>query len=373
MHILLVPDKFKGTLTALDACAAIQRGWQQARPQDTFEAVPMADGGDGFGEVLGHLLGAERRTTDTTDSAGLPRQAAWYWQAQTKTAIVETAQVNGLALLPPGKFHPFQLDTYGLGAVWRDVLACGAQRVLMGIGGSATNDGGFGMARAVGWRFFDAKGVELTQWVELDRLERIEPPPLPSTPPPETIIAVDVQNPFLGPLGASRVYGGQKGLRDHDFAQAEVYLGRLAEVVRRQQGEDVAAIPGTGAAGGLGFGLKAFFNGQFEAGGAIFARLAQLDERISRADLVVTAEGGMDEQTLMGKGVGVIAQAAADQDKPCICLAGNVNLGSARIPWKNFSAHGIVPELTALGEAKARAGYWLERLSHKIASNRLDA
>ena len=371
MHILLVPDKFKGTLTALEACEAIQSGWQQARPQDTFEAVPMADGGDGFGEVLGHLLGAEHRTTLTTDSAGRPREAAWYWQALEKTAIVETAQVNGLALLPPGEFHPFQLDNYGLGAVWRDVLACGATRVLVGIGGSATNDGGFGMARACGWRFLDAKGVELTQWIELDQLERITPPPLPSSGL-ETVIAVDVQNPFLGPLGASRVYGGQKGLRETDFPKAEGCLGRLAEVVQKQWSEDIASIPGTGAAGGLGFGLKAFFQGRFEPGGAIFSRLARLEVRIAHADLIITAEGGMDEQTLMGKGVGVIAQAAADQGKPCICLAGGVNLGNARVPWPNFTAHAIVPELASLAEAKSRAGYWLEQLSQKIASTRLD-
>ena len=155
-RILIVPDKFKGTLTAHAAAQAIAQGWREVHPADALELLPMSDGGDGFGEVLAGLLSVTARTVDTVDAAGRPCAAARWWDAAQRTAIIESARVVGLALLPPRQFHPFALDTSGLGALLRAVLTEGASRCLVGIGGSATNDGGFGLARAVGWRFLDA-------------------------------------------------------------------------------------------------------------------------------------------------------------------------------------------------------------------------
>jgi glycerate kinase len=215
----------------------------------------MADGGDGFGEVVGHLLGAQRQTSAAVDSAGRPRAAEWWLEPNACIAVVETAQVNGLVLLPAGQYHPFQLDTFGIGAVLRDAKQAGARHVYVGIGGSSTNDGGFGLARSLGWSFWDGSGTELRAWTELDQLARVEAP---------------IQ---------------------------------------------------------------------------LFAMLSQLERRIKDADLVITAEGAMDAQTLMGKGVGVIAEAAAHAGKPCLCLAGTVSVNPARVPWPDFQTFAIVPRI----------------------------
>src|SRR5580658_1595116 len=165
-RILIVPDKFKGSLTARQAANAIARGWRKARPKDFLELLPMSDGGDGFGEVLSGLLGASRRSVMTLDAAHRPLRCVWGW-AKTQTAIIESAKVNGLAMLAGKGFHPFQLDTFGLGKVLRAAWSAGARECVMGVGGSGTNDGGFGLARALGWRFFSGAGLELEEWWQL--------------------------------------------------------------------------------------------------------------------------------------------------------------------------------------------------------------
>jgi len=156
LRVLIVPDKFKGTLTAQQAAEAIARGWSQTRNDDSIELLPMSDGGDGFGVVLSELLEAQVQSTKTVDAAHRPVVAEWWWEPRSATAIVEAARVNGLAQLPRGKFHPFELDTFGLGQVLREAVQAGAKRCVVGIGGSATNDGGFGMARAMGWEFINS-------------------------------------------------------------------------------------------------------------------------------------------------------------------------------------------------------------------------
>src|SRR3954463_2679591 len=155
LNVLIIPDKFKGTLSAQAAAEAIARGWKQIRPDDDLELLPMSDGGDGFGLLLSHLLNAQKERIKTVDAAHRPCEAKWWWHAPTRTAIIESALVVGLAQLPPGKYHPFELDTRGLGEVLLAANAKGAKRCVVGIGGSATNDGGFGMAAALGWQFFD--------------------------------------------------------------------------------------------------------------------------------------------------------------------------------------------------------------------------
>ena len=367
LRILIVPDKFKGTLTAPQAAAAIAKGWSDVRPGDRLEELPMADGGDGFGEVMGHLLGAQRQTCVTVDSAGRPRAAEWWFEPGSCIAVVETAQVNGLALLPAGEYHPFQLDTFGIGAVLQDAKRAGARHVYVGIGGSATNDGGFGLARSLGWSFWDGSGTELRGWTELDQLARVKAP-LQRLSFDDLTIAVDVANPLLGANGASRVYGPQKGLGDADILKAEACLRRLARVIEARTGEDLSLDAGSGAAGGLGFGLRVFCGGIFRSGGEIFATLSQLERRIQDADMVITAEGAMDAQTLMGKGVGVIAVAAARAGKPCFCLAGSVSVDPASVPWPNFQSFAIVPRFATLGEAKAHAGDCLRRVAAHAAS-----
>ena len=374
LRVLIVPDTFQGTLTDKEAAEAIARGWAEARPQDQLELVPMSDGGEGFGELLGTLLGAARRDCETTDAAGRPCRAEWWAAPESGTAIFETAQVNGLARLPPGQYHPFQLDTFGIGAVLRDVARSGLRRLILGLGGSATNDGGFGLARALGWVFRDAAGTEIRTWTELDRLATAEPP---AHPPgfAQIVIAVDVANPLLGPQGATRVYGPQKGLRPEDLDQTEGCLARLVETLRPRLDPAAEREPGAGAAGGLGYGLKAFAGGEFRPGAAIFAELAGLEEKIRQADWVITGEGALDEQSRMGKGTGFVAEMAARAGKRCLCLAGRIApslrdsspdevVGGS----KDFAAWAIVPDVATEAESRAHPAECLRRLAARAAA-----
>jgi len=367
LHVLIIPDKFKGTLTARAAAEAIARGWRRERAEDALSLLPMSDGGDGFGEVLSALLKAKIQRVHAVDAAHRRCVARWWWEPRTRTAIIESAAVIGLAMLPPKQFHPFQLDTFGLGEVVRAATTRGAKRCLIGLGGSATNDGGFGLARALGWEFVDRKGELIERWTGLSRLERIRVPRRRRWF--SAVVAVtDVQNLLLGQHGATRVYGPQKGLRPRDFALAERCLRRLARVVKRQFGHDFARQPGAGAAGGLGFGLLAFLGAELAPGFDLFARQAALERRLRAADLVVTGEGAIDRSTLMGKGVGQIAQRCRQLKIPCIALAGMVgaDLGAGT----GFTQARALTELTTAAQAKARPAYWLERLARQAAGQK---
>lgn len=365
MRVLIVPDKFKGTLTAQQAAEAMARGWRSARPEDELELVPMSDGGDGFGEILARQVKASVRHTAVVNAAHEPVNGDWWWSPATQTAIVESARVIGLAMLPPGKFHPFVLDTFGLGQMLREISRKHPEAsLLIGIGGSATNDAGFGMARALGFRFEDANGYSVRQWVDLTRLDHVLPPSEPIDFAGVTV-ACDVQNPLLGPEGASRIYGPQKGLRPEDFSLADRCFERLVEIVARDLGMRCEAEPGTGAAGGLGYGLRAFLRGTFRPGFEIFAQAARLSERMNSADLVITGEGAIDRQTLMGKGTGAVAQMARERGKPCLGLAGGVADKSDLGPFHRLQ--GIVPDLTDLAEAKRNPAQWLSALAKRAA------
>jgi glycerate kinase len=362
MKVLIIPDKFKGTLTAQQAAEAIAAGWNQARPDDDLQLLPMSDGGDGFGEVISHLLGGALQHCKTVNAAHQEINAPWWWVPASRTAIVESAQVNGLAMLPTGKYHPFQLDTFGLGKMFAEIFILHpVQHLIVGIGGSATNDGGFGMALALGFNFKSADLAEIRSWTELESLHTILPPKTISRV--RLTIATDVQNPLLGPEGAARIYGPQKGLTPADFPKAEACLQNLASTVKKDLHIDVENEPGTGAAGGLGYGLRAFLNAQFESGFHLFARLANLEALISTADLIVTAEGSIDASTSMGKGAGAVAILAKKAGKPAIALAGSI-----REPPSTFaSVHSIVPEIATLDQALAHPSTHLRSLAHKAA------
>ncbi len=364
LNILIAPDKFKGTLTARAAAEAIARGWRSARPQDSVTLLPMSDGGDGFGEIIGQLLGARAQTVHTVNAAGRRCRARWWWDPRTKTAVIESANVIGLAMLPAGKLHPFALDTFGLGAVVRAAAAEGAKRCLLGIGGSATNDGGFGLARALGWNFLNRTGGVIEQWTDLHRLAAIQ------TPRPrhwfdELIVAVDVQNPLLGRRGAARVYGPQKGLELSELTAAEKNLRQLAQV-RARAGRDFTKHPGAGAAGGLGFGLMTFLGARPEPGFEVFARCAKLEKLLRSADLVITGEGRLDASTLMGKGTGELAQRCRAKKIPCLALAGTL-AERAEIQRALAGIHALT-DLTTPIRAQARPELWLQKLARRIAA-----
>ena len=363
--ILIVPDKFKGTLRARQAGEALARGWQSVRPADELELLPMSDGGDGFGEIISQMLGAELRGAPVVDAAHRPIEVRWWLDPQSQTAIFEAAQANGLAQLPPGQYHPFQLDSRGVGLLLQVVRRAGARRCLVGIGGSATNDGGFGMARALGWKFMDKSGHFIERWPDLQDLHHVVQPS-ENLGFDEVLVAVDVQNPLLGPRGCSRVYGPQKGLKESEFACAESCLARLAEVVSGNVSQELAEKPGAGAAGGLGFGLMCFAEARLVPGFQLFARHARLEERLSSAALVLTGEGSIDESTLMGKGVGELAVLCQQRRVACIAIAG-VAAPEVRSQSLFSAVYALTPDLTVREQALAQPGHWIAQAAAQAA------
>ena len=353
-------------MTASAAARAIACGWKKVRPNDSLDLLPITDGGDGFGETMGGLVKAKVVSTQTVDAARRPCVAKWWWEPKTKTAIIESAGAIGLAMLPAERFHPFELDTFGLGRLIQAASDKGAVRCLIGIGGSATNDGGFGMARALGWSFVDDCGEVIEKWTDLGRLEHIQLPQRTKSFS-EMLVAVDVQNPLLGKRGATPIYGPQKGLVPTDFPLAELCLRRLALVAKTELGLDFAKVSGSGAAGGLGFGLATFARGRLEPGFELFAEQAELDWRLRQVDLVITGEGCIDHSTLMGKGVGQIAKKCNKRKIPCIAIAG-MTQPEARLVRTFEQVHALL-DVVSTRQAVTRAAYWLERLAQRIATN----
>ena len=368
LKVLIAPDKFKGTLSARAAARAMARGWRQGRPHDEVEELPITDGGDGFGAVMSQLMGAVAQSISTCDAAHRPCKARWWWHARTGTAIIETAEVIGLAKLPAGRYHPFELDTRGLGRVIRAVHDRGARRCLVGLGGSATNDAGFGLAHALGWEFADINGRPIECWTNLTRVAGIRPPRA-QIRFGELTVAVDVRNPLLGKHGATRVYGPQKGIVPSEFPVAEKCLQRLATVVEQHQGKALAQMRGAGAAGGLGYGFAAFLGGRLESGFELFASEAGLAERLSKFDLVVTGEGAMDRSTSMGKGTGSLAAMCQGAGIPCIGLAGAVK-GTAQ--KRLFTLSAALTDMATLEEAKNHSAKWLQALARQVAAQWLN-
>lgn len=364
--VLVIPDKFKGTLSAAEAAQAIRSGWRSVHPKDDIHVLPMSDGGDGFGPVHGALLGAKPVRTRTVDAAGRPIRTTWWWEPRTRTAVVESARTIGLAMLPPELQRPLQLSTFGLGRVLEAAAAKGARLCRIGIGGSATNDGGFGLARALGWGFLDQSETPLRNWPDLVRLSRLHPPQSSPLARMRIVVAVDVRNPLLGSQGATRIYGPQKGLAPADIGLAESALRQLARAASGELGLDNAGEPGAGAAGGLGYGLKTFCGATLESGSELFLRIANVARLLSRADLVITAEGAMDRSTLMGKGVGAIARLARELDVPCLGIGGVVRNRRLLREWLSDTC-ALTPDLTTPEHALSQAKLWTRKAAAELA------
>lgn len=324
----------------------------------------MSDGGDGFGAVSSSLLKARPRRARTVDAAHRPCSVTWWWNSKSKTAIIESANVIGLARLPHGKFHPFDRDSFGLGKLMLAVRKQGAKKIILGLGGSATNDGGFGMARALGWKFLDRNERELTRWIELERLARIAPPEHRFGVP--ILSATDVSNHLLGKRGATRIFGPQKGLCASDLEKGEACLRQLASKVARATGVNHAIRAGAGAAGGLGFGLMAFAGASARKGFDLFARWSRLRTRVAKSDLVITGEGRLDASSLMGKGVGEVSAVCKGQGVPCFLICGSLE-GSAGLGKGHFCRISALAAMASRSKARHAAGHWLEELAYHEA------
>ncbi len=336
MKFLLAPDKFKGSLTAVEACAHLAAG---LAGRGEARACPLADGGEGFVATMAAALGGSRQTAWVADPLGRPGAAEWALCGNM--AVLEMAQASGLALLKAAERDPLRANTYGTGALLRAALECGAQRVLIGIGGSATNDGGCGLALALGYHFLDAHGQPITdlpaRLLEVVRILAPEPFPIP------VAVACDVENPLLGPSGATRIYGPQKGILPAELAAHETRLGHLVQLVNAAGlgPAGAAELSGSGAAGGLGYGLRVFAGAVLRPGFPLVAEALWLEEQIRWADVVLTGEGRLDDSSLAGKVPIGLARLARAQGKEVIAYCGTCALTQPQA-WQPYF-HQIIP------------------------------
>jgi glycerate 2-kinase len=336
VRVLVAPDKFKGTLSAEAAAQAIARGWQRGDPSAELEVVPIADGGEGTLDALVAALGGERFNLTVTGPLGDPVQSefALVQAEEGRLAVVEMARASGLSLIPPGRRDPKRTTTRGTGELILAACRTGVESVLVCIGGSATNDGGAGMAQAVGIRLLDADGRDLRPGgAALLDLATIDMSGLdPSVAGATFIVATDVDNPLVGPMGAATVYGPQKGASPEDVALLDSALGHLAAVIHRDVGRDVRDEPGAGAAGGLGAGLIAFLGARLRPGVEVVMEAVGLRERMEKAEIVVTGEGMFDEQSLHGKAPAGVLRVAAEFSLPAVVLCGQKRMDPPGIP-----------------------------------------
>lgn len=326
MKIVIAPDSYKGSLTAAEVAEAMAAGVRRVWPDAEVALVPMADGGEGTVQALVDATGGRLITATVRGPLGDPVEATFGMMGDGETAVIEMAQASGLPLVPRDRRNPLVTTTYGTGELILRALDEGARRLIIGIGGSATNDGGAGMAQALGARLLDAEGRELEHGgAALARLERIDLSGLdPRVRSLQITVACDVDNPLTGPRGASAVFGPQKGATPEMVAQLDAALKRWAEVIKRDLGKDVDAIPGAGAAGGLGAGLMALLDAQLRRGVEIVVEATGLERHLDGADLCLTGEGNTDFQTAHGKTPMGVAAAARRRGVPVICLSGGL-------------------------------------------------
>ena len=363
MRVVVAPDSFKGSLSALRVAEAMERGIRTVFPEAEVLKVPIADGGEGTVEALVAATGGRVEHATVRGPLGEPVRALWGVLGDGETAVVEMAAVSGLPLVPEARRDPRATTTFGTGELMRAALDAGLSKLVIGIGGSATNDGGAGMARAFGIRFLDASGRELPDGgAALSRLDRIDLSGLdPRLARAEILVACDVDNPLTGPRGASAVYGPQKGATPEIVRELDAALARFAAVARASTGRDVAEVPGAGAAGGLGAGLLFFTPARLRPGVAIVLEAIGFDEMVKDAHLVVTGEGRTDFQSAMGKAPAGVAAVARRHGVPVVCLAGGLGQGADDLMSQGVDAlASIVPQPMTLEECMARGAELVE-------------
>ncbi|MFF3560776.1 glycerate kinase [Streptomyces sp. NPDC002574] len=363
-RVLIAADKFKGSLTAVEVAERIGAGLRHAAPDVVVESVPVADGGDGTVDAA-VAAGFERRLVEVTGPLGEPVTAAYALRGDT--AVVEMAEASGLRHLPPGVFAPLTAATYGTGELLRAALDAGARSLVLGVGGSATNDGGAGMLAALGARLLDARGVPVgpggaaladLATADLSGLDAR----LADT---EVVLASDVDNPLLGPKGAAAVYGPQKGATQEDVATLDAALARFAEVL---DAAAAAEAPGAGAAGGVGFGALVGLRARFRPGVEVLMDMLGFAGALERADLVITGEGSLDEQTLHGKAPAGVAAAARARDVEVVAVCGRLALPPAALTAAGIRrAYALTDIEPDPARCMAEAGPLLERLAVDIA------
>jgi glycerate kinase len=345
MKILIAPDKFKGSLSAREVADNIELGLRDVLRDAEIAIAPMADGGEGTAEVICNALGGSWVKCTAHDALGREIDARYAWIANRNLAVMEMSEAAGMRRIAESERNPVRTTTFGVGEMISDAANRGAGEIILGLGGSATNDGGFGMARALGFLFFSGEDELSGAVTELQKLTRIVAPSPDTSRPLLTkgedrgegksssvvhplsqitiIAAVDVRNPLLGENGATRVFGPQKGASEDEIDILERALTRLADVVAEKSGFDYRDEPGTGAAGGLGFGLMSFCGAQTRSGFEVVAEAVNLESKVENADVVITGEGSLDRQTLEGKTPAGVARLARKLGKRVFAFVGH--------------------------------------------------
>lgn len=370
MNILVAADSFKDALPADQVCAALSRGISTANSKNVVRCLPLADGGEGTFEVLAAHLGLQKRWIKTCDPLHRPLDTFYGISADGKTAFIEMAKTAGLQLLQPEERNPLLTSTFGTGLHIADALQQGVQKIVLAIGGSATNDAGTGMAAALGWRFLDKKGTAfLPAGGTLGEISDFPPPPF--RPKVEVTVICDVQNPLYGPAGAAHVYASQKGADDAGIQLLDnglKHFGRLATAV---SSEVDIHFPGTGAAGGMGFGAMLFLNATLRSGIDLILDLIHFEKHLQWADLVVTGEGKIDGQTVQGKLIAGLCKRAALYQKPVIAFCGLLAADATIIQKIGLqAAYSINDSGKNLQEMLQQTAVNLERAAFRVFSEK---
>ena len=372
MKIIVAPDSFKGSLTSIQAANAIEKGIKKAaqnykKPVEVIK-VPMADGGEGTVEAIVSANGGRIITTQALDPLGREVDS-FFGVLPDNTAVIEMAAASGINLLSEDERNPMKTTTYGTGQLIKKALDYGCKRIIIGIGGSATNDGGVGMAQALGIRFLDKEGNQIGfGGGELYKIEKIDTSLLdPRIFDTSITIASDVKNPLCGPNGASAVYGPQKGATPEMVETLDRNLKHFAAVIQKQFNIDILNVPGSGAAGGLGASLMGFLGAKFCMGIKLVMELVQLEEKIKNADMIITGEGSTDYQTLFGKVPLGIAKIAKKHNKPVVCISGSLGKGYEELYQEGIEAlFSIVNRPMSLEEAMSKVEQLLERIARDV-------
>jgi len=370
MKIVLAPDSFKESLSALQVAESIERGFKQVFPDAEYIKVPMADGGEGTTQSLVDATGGRIIKQTVTGPLGEKVEAFFGILGNETTAIIEMAAASGLHLVPADKRNPLITTTRGTGELIAAALEHNVDHIIIGIGGSATNDGGTGVASALGVRFLDKNGQELVEGGGyLSSLASIDISSMDSRLAGVKIeVACDVDNPLIGPKGASAIFGPQKGATPEVVKQLDKNLEHYAAIIERELGIKIATVPGAGAAGGLGGGLLAFMQADLKRGVDIVIEATHLSELVADADLVITGEGKIDSQTIFGKTPIGVAKTAKNYGIPVIAIAGNAASDSNVVYEHGIDAvFSIVPGIVTLQEAFQNAEVYVERTARNIA------
>lgn len=371
MKIVIAPDSFKESLTALEAAQAIEKGMKKVLPDADFIKVPMADGGEGTVQSLVDATGGKIISKTVTGPLGEPVEAFFGISGDEKTAVIEMAAASGLHLVPAEKRNPLITTTRGTGELITAALDYGIKQIIIGIGGSATNDGGTGMAKALGIKLLDSDGNEIADGGgALANIAAIDVSNIDPRLASVCIeVACDVDNPLTGPRGASSIFGPQKGATPEMVRLLDGNLHHYAEMIRRDVGKDIEQIAGAGAAGGLGAGLMAFLSAELKRGVDIVLEATALEAQLKNADFVITGEGKIDAQTVFGKTPIGVAKTAKKHSIPVIAIAGNVGSDSHVVHEHGIDAvFSIVPGIIPLSDAFENASVYVERLAENIAS-----